>query len=145
MSTEEEKILNIKVRYEDAINGILKYKEKLQELSATEAKLKEDFKSGKITYDEYATTVTALGEQTKDYKSTIRELSKEVQNNIKTEKEQDGSLRSLRAELSNATKAYDSLSESERKGAKGQELKRHINEITDKLKGGRRGNTEILP
>lgn len=135
MSTEEEKILNIKVRYEDAINGILKYKEKLQELSATEAKLKEDFKSGKITYDEYATTVTALGEQTKDYKSTIRELSKEVQNNIKTEKEQDGSLRSLRAELSNATKAYDSLSESERKGAKGQELKRHINEITDKLKG----------
>lgn len=135
MSTEEEKILNIKVRYEDAINGILKYKEKLQELSATEAKLKEDFKDGKITYDEYATTVTALGEQTKDYKSTIRELSKEVQNNIKTEKEQDGSLRSLRAELSNATKAYDSLSESERKGAKGQELKRHINEITDKLKG----------
>lgn len=135
MSTEEEKILNIKVRYEDAINGILKYKEKLQELSATEAKLKEDFKDGKITYDEYATTVTALGEQTKDYKSTIRELSKEVQNNIKTEKEQDGSLRALRAELSNATKAYDSLSESERKGAKGQELKRHINEITDKLKG----------
>ncbi len=135
MSTEEEKILNIKVRYEDAINGILKYKEKVQELSKAEKKLQEDFKDGKITYDEYATTVTALGEQTKDYKSTIRELSKEVQNNIKTEKEQDGSLRALRAELSNATKAYDSLSESERKGAKGQGLKRHINEITDKLKG----------
>lgn len=134
MSTEEEKILNIKVRYEDAINGILKYKEKLQELSATEAKLKEDFKDGKITYDEYATTVTALGEQTKDYKSTIRELSKEVQNNIKTEKEQDGSLRSLRAELSNATKAYDSLSKAERNGAKGEALKEHINKITDTLK-----------
>lgn len=134
MSTEEEKILNIKVRYEDAINGILKYKEKLQELSATEAKLKEDFKDGKITYDEYATTVTALGEQVKDYKSTIRELSKEVQNNIKTEKEQDGSLRSLRAELSNATKAYDSLSKAERNGAKGEALKEHINKITDTLK-----------
>lgn len=134
MSTEEEKILNIKVRYEDAINGILKYKEKLQELSATEAKLKEDFKDGKITYDEYATTVTALGEQTKDYKSTIRELSKEVQNNIKTEKEQDGSLRALRAELSNATKAYDSLSKAERNGAKGEALKEHINKITDTLK-----------
>lgn len=134
MSTEEEKILSIKVKYEDAIYGILRYKEKIQELSKAQEKLKSDFKDGKITYDEYATTITAIGEQTKDYKSTVRELSKEVQNNIKTEKEQEGSLRSLRAELSNATKAYDSLSEAERKGAKGQELKKHINEITDKLK-----------
>lgn len=134
MSTEEQQILNIKVKYEDAIYGILRYNEKLQELSKTQAKLKEDFKEGKITYDEYATTITAIGEQMKGYKSTVRELSKEVQNNIKTEKEQEGSLRSLRAELSNTTKAYDSLSAAERKGAKGQELKKHINEITDKLK-----------
>ena len=134
MSTEEQQILNIKVKYEDAIYGILRYNEKLQELSKTQAKLKDDFKEGKITYDEYATTITAIGEQMKGYKSTVRELSKEVQNNIKTEKEQEGSLRSLRAELSNATKAYDSLSAAERKGAKGQELKKHINEITDKLK-----------
>ena len=134
MSTEEEKILSIKVKYEDAIYGILRYKEKIEELSKAQERLKNVFKDGKITYDEYATTMTAIGEQTKDYKGTVRELSKEVQNNIKTEKEQAGSLRSLRAELSNATKAYDSLSEAERKGAKGQELKKHINEITDKLK-----------
>ncbi len=135
MSTEEEKILSIKVKYEDAIYGILRYKEKIEELSKAQERLKSDFKNGKITYDEYATTMTAIGEQTKDYKGTVRELSKEVQNNIKTEKEQEGSLRSLRAELSNATKAYDSLSEAERKGAKGQELKKHINEITEKLRG----------
>lgn len=135
MNAEEEKILSIKVKYEDAIYGIIRYKEKIEELSKAQEKLKSDFKDGKITYDEYATTVTAIGEQTKDYKGTVRELSKEVQNNIKTEKEQAGSLRSLRAELSNATKAYDSLSEAERKGAKGQELKKHINEITDKLRG----------
>ena len=72
MSTEEEKILNIKVKYEDAIYGILRYKEKLQELSETENKLKDDFKNGKITYDEYATTITAIGEQVKDYKGTVR-------------------------------------------------------------------------
>lgn len=135
MSTEEEKILSIKVKYEDAIYGILRYKEKIEELSRAQERLKSDFKDGKITYDEYATTMTAIGEQTKDYKGTVRELSKEVQNNIKTEKEQAGSLRSLRAELSNATKAYDSLSEAERNGAKGQELKKHINEITEKLRG----------
>lgn len=135
MSIEEEKILSFKVKYEDAIYGILRYKEKIEELSKVQERLKSDFKDGKITYDEYATTMTAIGEQTKDYKGTVRELSKEVQNNIKTEKEQAGSLRSLRAELSNTTKAYDSLSEAERKGAKGQELKKHINEITEKLRG----------
>ena len=134
MSTEEEKILSIKVKYEDAIYGILRYKEKIEELSKAQERLKNDFKDGKITYDEYATTMTAIGEQTKDYKGTVRELSKEVQNNIKTEKEQAGSLRSLRAELSNATKAYDSLSEAERNGAKGDALKKHINNITDTLR-----------
>lgn len=134
MSAEEQQILNIKVKYEDAIYGIVRYREKLEELSKAQDKLKEDFKEGKVTYDEYATTLTAMNEQVKTHKGTIRELSKEVQNNIKTEREQEGSLRSLRAELSNATKAYDSLSEAERKGAKGQELKKHINEITDKLK-----------
>lgn len=134
MGTEEEKILNIKVKYEDAINGIAKYKGKIDELRQAEAKLKEDFKNGKVTTDEYNSTIAAIGEQTKDYRGTIRELSKEVQNNIKTEKEQEGSLKSLRAELSNATKEYDSLSEAERKGAKGQDLKKHINEITTNLK-----------
>ena len=134
MNAEEQQILNIKVKYEDAIYGIVRYREKLEELSKAQEKLKGDFKDGKVTYDEYVTTLVAMDEQVKTHKGTIRELSKEVQNNIKTEREQEGSLRSLRAELSNATKAYDSLSEAERKGAKGQELKKHINEITDKLK-----------
>lgn len=133
MTTEEEKILNIKVKYEDAIYGILRYKEKIQELSKAQEKLKSDFKDGKITYDEYATTITAIGEQTKDYKSTVRELSKEVQNNIKTEKEQEGSLRSLRAELSNAQKAYASLSREEREGAKGKAMEKHIMGITKEV------------
>lgn len=134
MNTEEQQILNLKVRYEDAIYGIVRYKEKLAELSKAQEELKENFKNGKVTYDEYATSLAAIDEQVKTHKGTIRELSKEIQNNIKTEREQEGSLRSLRAELSNATKEYDSLSRAEREGAKGQELKKHINEITNELK-----------
>lgn len=135
MSAEEQQILNIKVKYEDAIYGIVRYREKLEELSKAQDKLKEDFKEGKVTYDEYATTLAAMNEQVKTHKGTIRELSKEVQNNIKTEREQEGSLRSLRAALSNATKEYDALSKAERNGARGQELKKHINDITNELKG----------
>lgn len=134
MSGEEQQILSIKVRYEDAIYGIVRYKEKLAELSKAQEQLKEDFKNGKVSYDEYATSLVAISEQTKTHKATIRELSKEVQNNIKTEREQEGSLRALRAELSNATKEFDSLSKAERNSVKGKALKEHINEITDELK-----------
>lgn len=134
MSGEEQQILSIKVRYEDAIYGIVRYKEKLAELSKAQEQLKADFKEGKVGYDEYATSLVAISEQTKTHKATIRELSKEVQNNIKTEREQEGSLRALRAELSNATKEFDSLSKAERNSVKGKALKEHINEITDELK-----------
>ena len=54
---------------------------------------------------------------------------------IMQEKEQEGSLRSLRAQLSNLTAEYDALSEAERKGTRGEELKNYINEVTDALKG----------
>lgn len=134
MNTEEQQILNLKVRYEDAIYGIVRYKEKLAELSKAQEELKENFKNGKVTYDEYATSLAAIDEEVKTHKGTIRELSKEIQNNIKTEREQEGSLRSLRAELSNATKEYDSLSRAEREGAKGKALEKHINKITNELK-----------
>lgn len=134
MSTEEQQILNIKVNYEDAIYGIIRYKEKLDELKKAQEELKQKYEDGKVTYDEYATSMVSIDEQMKSHKATIRELSKEVQNNIKVEKEQEGSLKSLRAELGNATKKYDAMSKAEREGAKGQELKKHINDIAEELK-----------
>ena len=137
--TDEEQILGIKVRYEDAIYGIMQYKEKLADLSAAQKQLKKDFEDGKVGGNEFAATIAAMDEQAKAHKATIRELSKEVQNNIKTEKEQEGSLRSLRAELSNATKDYDALSRAERNGARGKELQKHINEITNELKEAEEG------
>lgn len=134
MSNEEQMILNIRVNYDDAIRGIAKYKAKVAELKEAQQRLQRDLRDGKITQDEYATSVVAVNEQSKAYQGTIRELSREVQNNIKTEREQNGSLRALRAELANATKEYDALSRSERTTAKGEELKKHINTITNELK-----------
>lgn len=127
-------ILNIRVNYDDAIRGIAKYKAKVAELKEAQQRLQRDLRDGRITHDEYATSLVAINEQSKAYQTTIRELSREVQNNIKTEREQNGSLRALRAELANATKEYDALSRSERTAAKGEELKKHINDITNELK-----------
>ena len=133
--TQEDKILNITVNYHDAINGIVKYKNAIEGLKAAEKELKEQKKEGKITDEEYNVQMTATEEQIKDYKDSVRVLSKEIQNNLKTQKEQEGSLKQLRAELSNATKAYDEMSREERESSKGKELKQHINDITNELKG----------
>lgn len=133
--TQEDKILNITVNYQDAINGIVKYKDAIERLKAAEKELKEQKKEGKITEEEYNVQITATEEQIKDYKDSVRVLSKEIQNNLKTQKEQEGSLKQLRAELSNATKAYDEMSREERESSKGKELKQHINDITKELKG----------
>lgn len=134
MTTEEQKILQITVKYDDAVKGIVKYRQGIEDLEAAEKKLKQDFKDGKVTSTEYARQMVANKEAVKQYKDNIRVLSKEIQNNLKREKEQEGSLKSLRAQLSNATKAYDEMSRAERQGAKGKELQKHINEITTELK-----------
>ena len=67
------------------------------------------------------------------YKRELREVEKEVQNNIKAAREEEGSNRKLRAELSNLTKQYDSMSAAMQKSAEGEALKKQINEITDAL------------
>lgn len=128
-SDTKEKILEIQVNYDKAIQGLSEYMGKLEEVNAEEKKLRETIKeSGKST-DEQRKRLAAIKAAQDEYKSAIRDLNKEVQNNIKHEKEQDGSLRSLRAQLSNATKDFDSLSKAEREGAKGKALAKHINEL----------------
>lgn len=132
--TEEQRILDIKVKYKDAIQSIASYKKKIDELKTAEAELKEQKKAGAITDEEYQKQMVATDSVITQYKDNIRVLRKELQNNLRQEQENEGSLKSLRAQLSNATKAYDELSKAEREGAKGQALQKHINEITNELK-----------
>lgn len=134
MTSEEQKIIDIKVKYEDAIYGIIRFQEKLNDLTKTQKQLDEQLEKGEISWNEYALQTEAANAATKQYKENIRVLRKEMQNNLKTEQEQEGSLKQLRAQLSNATKAFDELSRAERQGAKGKELQKHINEITQELK-----------
>lgn len=135
MTSEEQKIIDIKVNYKDAINGIAQFTAKIDELKASQKDLARQLRDGDISAEEYRKQMAATDSVITQYKDNIRTLKKEIQNNLRQEQEQEGSLKSLRAQLSNATKAYDELSRAEREGAKGKELKNHINEITEELKG----------
>ncbi len=130
-----ERILDIKVNYEDALKGISQYLQKIQELKNTEKELKDQLKAGNITQEEYNKSITASKIQTQEYNDTIRTLQKEIRNNIKAENEQSGSLKQLRAQLSSLNSEYDSLSKAERESSTGVKLKEQINSITEELKG----------
>lgn len=134
VSEDVQQILDIKVKYEDAIYGIIRYKEKIEQLKQSIKDLQQQEKDNTISTNEMKVQTEAINATIKEYQYNVRALQKEIQNNVRTENEQEGSLKQLRAQLSNATKAYDEMSKAEREGAKGQELAKHINEITEKLK-----------
>lgn len=135
MANVEEKILDIKVRYDDAIRAIAKYQGAVDAAKLHEADLKKQLKENQISRAEYNAEMAATKAVITENNEAIRTLNKEIQNNRRQEKEAEGSLKSLRAELSNLTAEYDSLSRAERNAARGKELEEKINAITDELKG----------
>lgn len=135
MGNAEEKILEIKVRYDKAITKIAEYSTELDKLKAREKQLKEDVSKGRIEREKYNLMMAETKIAAKEYTKSIRVLNKQIQNERKEQTEMEGSLVRLRAELSNLTAAYDRLSRVEREGVKGKELQDKINAITDELKG----------
>lgn len=134
VSEDKQQILDIKVKYEDAIYGIIRYKEKIDQLKQSIKDLQQQEKDKTITTNEMKLQTEAINATIKEYQYNVRTLQKEIQNNVRTENEQEGSLKQLRAQLSNATKKYDEMAKAEREGAKGQALQKHINDITQELK-----------
>lgn len=134
MAETQQKILDIKVNYNEAIKAIAEYRKKIDETIEVEKKLKEQLKAKEISEQQYREEMAATKVAITDYNDAIRIINKTVQNQIKQEKEQEGSLKSLRAQLSNLTAEYDSLSRVDRNGKKGEELRDSINKVTDELK-----------
>ena len=135
-----EKILDIKVNYNKALDGIKKYREAIEEVRNAEKGLKEQLDKGNISQDEYNKGMEVAKAKIAEYNYAIRTLTKQLRNQIKQENEQVDSLRSLRAQLSNLTAEYDALSKEQRENSKvGIELKEKINEVTDALKEAEEG------
>lgn len=127
------RVVEVQVDNAEAIKLIADYNAKIEESTAKEKALREAIKKkGEATAADREELAKLRAEQTA-YKRELREVEKEVQNNIKAAREEERSNRKLRAELSNLTKQYDSMSAAMQKSAEGEALKKQINEITDAL------------
>lgn len=136
MAETQQKILYIRVNYNEAIKAIAEYQTKIDEARESEKNLKKQLKDGEISRQQYNEEMAASKAAIADYNDSIRTITKTVQNQLKMEKEQEGSLKALRAELGNLINEYDSLSATEKNAEAGLALKDRINEITDALKEG---------
>lgn len=141
MEEKLEKILEIKVDVGEAIKGIDSLNRAVEQQKKIQQELKQQIKDLEAAEDDNTDAINEAREayilsqqKVKDYNSQIQSLSKSVQNQLKIDRENIGSMQQMRAQLSNLTKAYDSLSAEEREAAKGQELKDKINQVTDALK-----------
>lgn len=154
MADQATRILSVQLDADKAIDGIVRLNNAIDANNRQMALNKQAIQANnKAMQDGTKDTAKATAEneqlaksnemllvETKQLKDEKRGLQKEVQNEIRQQSELDGSLRALRAELSNLTKQYDSLSRAEREtGARGAELRQKINQVTTEIKTAEEG------
>lgn len=130
-----ERILDIKVNYEDAIGAIQTYTRQIELARKAEKELDKQLKEGTISKKEYNEEYTKAEKMIRANKDVIAQLSKEVQNNIRIENENIGSLKQLRAELSALNAKYDELSKEERESELGRNMAKQIKALSSEIKG----------
>ena len=138
------KILDIQVRYSDALDKIAKYRKEVADAMARQKELKKELVAGSITQEEYARQVETTRIFITQQNTAINTLTRQINNQEKAQQENLGSLVQWRAELSNLTAEYDRLSEADRTGEVGQNLKNQINELTTKLKEAEQGTQRFF-
>lgn len=125
--TDQQKIIEIRVRYDQAVQGIAKYTQVINNLRKGQAELKKLLDQGRISQQQYDSAIARNREQIKSLNASIRALSKEFQSTLKEQKAQEGSLVALREQLKRLRQEYDNLGN--REGTRGQQLREEIQDI----------------
>lgn len=80
MADKVEKILDIKVNYNEAIKAIAEYQTKIDKAKEAEAKLKEQLKAGDIERKQYNEKMADSKIHIADWNDSIRIITKTMQN-----------------------------------------------------------------
>lgn len=135
MANETEQIiLDISVKYEDAIARIAEFTKAKKALEEENKALAKQMKEDNSLVDENTKKIVqnklVMAEQSK----AINTATKELQNNVRQQQALEGSVDSLRLRLSAMTKEYNAMSREQRESAGGQAFAKSIKEISDELK-----------
>lgn len=129
----ETVIIDIKVSNAEAVKEIEQSTAAINDLKEQEKELREERIKGNVTREEYYKKLTVVREETERHKQNLTTYRKALKDNIKTEREEADSLNRMRQTLRQTLGEYDKLSKAEREGAKGQEMLKHIQDLTNEL------------
>lgn len=130
-----KKIVEVEVRFSDAISKMGQYKKNVDFLNNANAELKENLKKGSIQQEEYNKKVAVNNVLLGENKEKITILNKEIREKIKSDKEQESSVKAMRSELKKLSTEYENLTKAERESAKGKELSNKIKDLRSEIKG----------
>ena len=139
MDKEENIILDIKVKYADAIKSIADARAEIDKLKATQKAYIQDHKQSVkdrvYSEEEYQKAMAATDQQIKAYRNDVNVLSRQIQNQVKEQKAADGSLQEMCLTLARMKKEYKDLGNTEEKDIKRKkELEGEINKLTNDIK-----------
>ena len=133
MADTRVKIVDIQVRYKDAVEGMAKYRAAIADVKKYQKDLKQELADGKVTREEYDRAMAASEVLLRQQNDSLQTLTKQVSNQAKVQKEQEGSLKSLRAQLAQAKDAYEALGKAQRESAEGTELQKKISKLNEEI------------
>lgn len=134
MEDIEKILLDIEVNSAEAIKNITEYRQKVEQLKNQQKELNKEFKSGKVSSDDYAKQNEVLTQQIKATNKALQDEQREFQKQVAAVEDAEGSLNQMRKQLAAMKKEYSALSKQERESPIGQEMAKNISDLNDELK-----------
>ncbi|MFR9166372.1 MAG: hypothetical protein ACLVKO_09235 [Dysgonomonas sp.] len=122
-------VLDIQVRYGEAIGKITECKKQIDELNKSNNELKKQLKEGEISQKEFTKAVDANKASISLYNKEIKTLKDEIRNNVATQLLFENNLKSLRGQIENTDNALKSLNNSLQESAKRRELEQTLQSL----------------
>lgn len=133
MTDTRVKIVDIQVRYQEAVEGMAKYRAAIAEVKKYQKELKHELADGKLTQQEYDRSLAASEVLLRQQNDSLQTLSRQVTNQVNIQQQQEGSLKQLRAQLAQAKEAYESMGQAERESSAGKELEIKITGLNQQI------------
>lgn len=148
MAQASQQLNQAEINYENLTRTIIGYNSEVTELASANARhrveldsvsasmkqLEKDFKSGKISVDDYSSQMGELKLQYEQLKASINQNNALIRNHATAIVSTSGSYYEMNAAMLELQKRYKALSDADRNSPIGQNLVKQANEINKKLK-----------
>lgn len=141
-SADQKIILDLKINARDAIDSIIQAKEQIAALKEEQKQLEAEMRKGNGT-KEMKERLVLINTEVRDLNTVMKANQRELDNNVKAYKQNSDSVNALRAQIKNMRQVYEDMTKAERESAKGEELLKHIKDLTVEVRSLEQGQMDF--